>query len=193
MKLHHRSGAFRFVIFASLFALLVFCFNESASLQSAVPPLAVIETSYDSAGDKTTVRLTPVKISGEKGKYHSIHIAPSFSYPGRSFLKPEIIDFELQTVVKTKLKVDLYVVFVVDGETIFLSSNRSGVRNPVPGRRWIGERLVFRMPYDTLMKITKAKAVEIKMDGVRFPLTEGALERIREFARHTEPPKKESV
>ena len=96
--------------------------------------------------------------------------------------------FELQTVVKTKLKVDLYVVFIVDGETIFLSSNRSGVRNPVPGKRWIGERLVFRMPYDTLMKVTKAKAVEIKMDEVRFPLSEGALERIREFARHTASP-----
>jgi hypothetical protein len=189
MKLHHRPSAFRFVISACLFALLVLYFDESASLQSAVPPLAGIETSYDSAGDKTTVRLTPVKISGEKGKYHSIHIAPSFSYPGRSFLKPEIIDFELQTVVKTKLEVDLYVVFVVDGETIFLTSNRSGVRNPVPGKRWIGERLVFRMPYDTLMKITKAKTVEIKMDGVRFPLTEVALERVREFAGHTEPPK----
>ena len=127
MKLHHCRKAFRFVLTVSLSALLVFCFHESASLQSAAPSLPGIETSYDSAGDKTTVRLTPVKISGEKGKYHSIHIAPSFSYPGRNFLKPETIDFELQTIVKTKLKIDLYVVFVVDGETIFLSSNRSGV------------------------------------------------------------------
>jgi hypothetical protein len=188
MKLHHSREALRFVLTATLSALLVFCFHESASLQNATPPLPGIETSYDSAGNKTTVRLTPVKISGEKGKYHSIHITPSFSYPGRNFLKPATIDFELQTVVKTKLKVDLYVVFIVDGETIFLSSNRSGVRNPVPGKRWIGERLVFRMPYDTLMKVTKAKAVEIKMDEVRFPLTNGALERIREFARHTDSP-----
>jgi hypothetical protein len=33
---------------------------------------AKIETTYDSARDKTTVRLAPVKISGDKDKYHSL-------------------------------------------------------------------------------------------------------------------------
>jgi hypothetical protein len=144
------------------------------------------ETTYDRGKDKTTVRLSPVQISGERAQYHSVHIAPSFSYPGREFKKPETVDFEVQTVVKTKLRIDLYVVFLVDNETIFLSSNRWAVKRPVPGRRWIGERLVFRMPYETLMKITKAKAVEIKMDGVGFPLTEAVLENVREFARRLE-------
>jgi hypothetical protein len=141
-----------------------------------------IATTYDDKQDKTTVRLPPLQISGPKAQYHSVHIAPAFSYPGHQFRKPELIDFEVQTVVKTKLKIDLYVVFVIDGETIFLSSNRWGVKQPVKGKRWIGERLVFRMPYETLMKITKAKAVEIKMDSVRFPIEESALEQVREFA-----------
>jgi hypothetical protein len=145
-----------------------------------------ITTAYDSVKDRTTVRLLPVKISGPKTHYYSIHIAPAFSYPGKSFQKPQKIDFEVQTVVKTKLKVDLYVVFVVDGEEIFLSSNRSAVRNPVPGKKWIGERLVFRMPNDTLTKITRAKSVEIKMDGVRFPIEGTALEQVREFAARIE-------
>ena len=145
-----------------------------------------IETTYDGKSDKTTVRLKPVKISGEQAHYHAIHIAPAFSYPGHDFRKPEIIDFEVQTVVKAKLRIDLYVVFVVDGETIFLSSNRWAVKRPVPGKRWAGERLVFRMPYETLMKLTKASAVEIKMDNVRFPLEESALEHIRVFAKRLE-------
>lgn len=132
------------------------------------------------------MRLMPVQISSAKAQYHSVHIAPAFSYPGNQFKKPETIDFEVQTVVKTRLKIDLYVVFVVDGETIFLSSNRWAVKRPVPGKRWSGERLVFRMPYETLLKLAKAKTVNIKMDGVVFPLTEPVLERLRMFAHATE-------
>jgi len=145
-----------------------------------------IATTYDDKQDKTTVRLAPLQISGPRAQYHSVHIAPAFSYHGHQFRKPELIDFEVQTVVKTKLKIDLYVVFVVDGETIFLSSNRWAVKQPVKGKRWIGERLVFRMPYETLMKVTKARTVELKMDSVVFPLTETALEQIRVFAERLE-------
>src|SRR5688572_5686642 len=64
-----------------------------------------IKTTYDGHKNKTTVRLAPVRISGEKDKYHSLHFAPSFSYTGQTPQKPEVVDFELQTVVKTKLKV----------------------------------------------------------------------------------------
>lgn len=169
-----------------LFSLTLTLFAQIHSLVPAFAhqtgPTPHIETVYDGVKNKTTVRLSPVQISGEKDKYHSINISPSFSYPGRDFKTPEIIDFEVQTVVKTKLKLDLYVVFVVDGITIFLSSNRSGVKRPVPGKRWVGERLVFRMPYDTLMKIRKATSVAIKMDGVRFPIAAPQLTQIQVFA-----------
>lgn len=150
------------------------------------PKSGQIETIYDDKRDKTTVRLKPVQIGSKKAQYHSVQIAPAFSYPGHEFKKPETIDFEVQTVVKTKLKIDLYVVFVIDGETIFLSSARRAVKRPLPGKRWVGERLVFRMPYETLMKVTKARAVEIKMDEVVFPVTEPALEHIRVFAKQLE-------
>jgi len=170
-------------LMAILFVLLAPCIGQTAATDHEKTKT---QTTYDSVKDKTTVRLLPVKISGPKAQYHSIHISPAFSYPGKSFQKPQQIDFEVQTVVKTKLKVDLYVVFVVDGEEIFLSSNRSAMRNPVPGKKWIGERLVFRMPYDTLMKITRARSVEIKLDGVRFPIEETVLEQVREFVRRLE-------
>jgi hypothetical protein len=118
------------------------------SAQTETAPAAKIETNYDSGKDRTTVKLASVQISGEKDKYHSLHMSPWFSFPGRHPERPAIIGFELQTVVKTKLlDTDLYVVFIIDGETIFLSSNRWAVARPVPGRLWIGERLVFRMPY----------------------------------------------
>ena len=172
----------------SLISLVLSCATfpfPSASRGQATAKLGRMETNYDSNTDKTTVRLFPVQISGDRNQYHSVHIAASFSYAGREFKRPDAIEFEVQTVVKTKLKIDLYVVFVVDGETIFLSSNRSAVKRPVPGKRWVGERLIFRMPYETLMKIKMARAVEIKMDSVRFPFSQAVLAQVQEFARLT--------
>lgn len=160
---------------------LLFSLAALALPQSGAETSQIL-TTYDKAKGKTTVQLLPVKISGDQAQYHSVHIAPAFSYPGQTFKRPAIIDFEVQTIVKTKLKVDLYVVFLVDGETIFLSSNRWAVRRPVAGKRWIGERLVFRMPYETLLKITKSRGVEIKPYAVRFPFTDAVLGELRQFA-----------
>ena len=141
-----------------------------------------INTTYDHS--RTTVKMAPVKISGDKDKYHSLHMSPSFSYPGREPIAPETIDFELQTVVKGKLRVDLYVVFIVDDETIFLSSNRWGIKRPIPGKRWMGERLVFRMPYNTLLKMAAAKTIAIKLDSVPFEFGVEPMHAIRDFAKH---------
>ena len=176
---------FSLTLTALVFLLATFCVATELESQETPKP-GQIETIYDRKSDKTTVRLKPVQIASEKAQYHSVHIAPAFSYPGHDFRKPELVDFAVQTVVKTKLKIDLYVVFVVDNETISLSSNRRAVKRPVPGKRWIGERLVFRMPYETLVRLTKARAVAIKMDGVEFPFNESALEGIRVFAKQLE-------
>ncbi|MCM3872580.1 MAG: hypothetical protein ND895_18000, partial [Pyrinomonadaceae bacterium] len=139
--------------------------------EEAVAKTPKIEATYDSGKDRTTVRMDPMQISGAKGRYHSLHLAPAYSFPGQVPRTPKIIDFELQTVVKArKLRVDLYVLFVIGGEKIFLSSNRWGVKKPVPGRPWVGERLVFRMPYETLLKLANAKQALIRMDGIDFEL-----------------------
>ena len=164
-------------------ALLIIAASIAIALGQQGPNEAPrFETSYDNVKNQTTVRLMPVKLSGEKDKYYSLHMSPLFSYPGQSPAAPSIIDFELQTVVKGRLRTDLYVVFIVDGETIFLSSNRSAVKRPIPGRVWMGERLVFRMPYETLLRIAGAKKLEIKMDAVRFEVGEKQLQAIREFS-----------
>lgn len=145
-----------------------------------------IETSYDAGKDSTTIRLAPVQISEENGKYRSLQMAPAFSYHGKEARTPEIIDFELRTVVKGRLDTDLYVLFVIDGEKVFLSSNRWAIKRPVPGRVWVGERLVFRMPYETFMKITKARTFEIRFDEVRFSLNTEHLRMLRAFGEHTQ-------
>jgi hypothetical protein len=150
--------------------------------------VSTVETNYDAEKDKTTIKLAPVQISGEREKYISLHMSPAFSFPGHELTTPDIIDFELQTVVRAKLlRTDLYVVFMIDGEKVFLSSNRWAVKRPVPGRVWVGERLVFRMPYETFVKITKAASVEIKFDAVTFSLGETQKQALRDFLAHMQP------
>jgi hypothetical protein len=176
--------------FCSLFVMLVaataICFRQSST--SHAPQLAKIETSYDSDKDRTTVRFASVPISSEQGKYRSLHMSPYFSFPGREPVTPALVDFELQTIVKGRLRTDLYVLFIVDGEKVFLSSKRWAVMRPVPGRVWMGERLVFRMPYETFLKITKAKTFAISFDGVSFAVGETERQTLRELLSYMKPP-----
>jgi len=146
-----------------------------------------IETDYDAQKDRTTIRLTPVQISAAQGKYISVHMSPAFSFTGRRVATPAILDFELQTVVKGRLSTDLYVVFIIDGETVFLSSSRWGIKRPVRGRVWMGERLVFRMPYETFEKITKAQTFETKLDAETFVVGETQRQALREFLNYMKP------
>jgi hypothetical protein len=48
------------------------------------------ETTYDAEKDKTIIRLAPLQISGENGKYLSLRMSPSFSFPGRQLVTPSI-------------------------------------------------------------------------------------------------------
>ena len=145
------------------------------------------QTTYDAEKDKTIIKLAPLQISGENGKYLSLRMSPSFSFPGRQAVTPSIIDFELQTVVRGRLRTDLYVVFMIDGEKVFLSSSRWAIKRPVPGRVWMGERLVFRMPYETFVKITKANSFEIKFDAVTFSVGETQKQALRDFLTYMKP------
>ena len=154
-------------------------------LGSAAQQSQKIETKYDAAKDETTVQLAPLKLGGENDKYHSLHSLVSYKYAGKLRRKPEFLTFKLQTVVKArKLKVDLYVQLLVDGEKIFLSSNRWAEKNVVPGKAWISEHIALRMPYEVFEKITKAKSFAIQMDDVIFPVAESELRQLREFGEY---------
>ncbi len=178
-------------IFASLLILAALTTTAIYSVQNsrpAAPQAAKIETSYNAGKDRTTVKLAPVLIAEEQDKYHSLHMSPSFSFVGRQpVVAPTIVDFELQTVVKGRLRTDLYVVFIIDGETVFLSSNRWAIKRPVPGRVWVGERLVFRMPYETFLKVTKAKEFQIRFDGIEFSVGDTQKQALRELLTHMKP------
>jgi hypothetical protein len=86
-----------------------------------------------------------------------------------------------------RLKVDLHVQFIVDGEKVFLSSNRWAERNPVAGKPWVSEHIALRMPLEIFEKITRAKDVEIQMDAVSFTVGDEALQSFRDFHAQLTP------
>lgn len=175
------------ILSLALLATSAICVGQDGN--PVPPPAPKIESSYDPAKDRTTIRLAPVEFASEAGKYKHIYLSPHFSFPGHNPITPTIVDFEMQTVVKGRLRTDLYVLFIIDGEKVHLSSSRWAVQRPVPGRVWIGERLVFRMPYETFVKITKAASVEIKFDALTFSLGETQKQALQDFLSYMPPPK----
>ena len=143
------------------------------------------ESTYDLVKDVTTVRLPSTELSGEKGRYHSLSFSIYYSHPGKTPASPpERVNFELTSVVKARrLNPDLYVVFIVDGKPIHLSSNRSAIRNPVRGRPWIGEKMVFLIPREEFLKLAAAKKLAIKMGDVMFDFNDEAQAGVQVLAK----------
>lgn len=143
----------------------------------------LVETVYDQPKNLTTVRLPATKLSGEKDRYHSLSFSIDYSFPGKTPAPPERVNFELTSVVKARrLNPDLYVVFVVNGEPIHFSSNRSAIRNPVRGKPWIGEKMVFLIPREDFLKLAAAEKLAIKMGGVTFESNEELRAGLRALA-----------
>jgi hypothetical protein len=158
-----------------LIALLILC----APVAQAQKP----ETVYDAQKNLTTVRSQSIQLARDKDTYHSLDFTLHYSYPGQVRRTPQRVSFELVSVVKARrLNTDLYVVFLVDGKPIHFSSNRSAVRNPVPGRLWMGERMVFLIPYEDFLKMAAAEKLAIKMGGVVFELNDDVRDSLRAFA-----------
>ncbi|HZI60222.1 MAG TPA: hypothetical protein VFD62_05900, partial [Pyrinomonadaceae bacterium] len=126
----------RFLITTLIVSLLVVVIPQDE--------LKGIDNVLDENTKVRTLRLRSIPISGPKDRYHSLAFSIYALYRADWAERPDIVNFELVSVVKArKLNTDLYVVFVVDGKELHFSSNRSAIRRPVPGKPWIGERMVF--------------------------------------------------
>ena len=146
--------------------------------------LTEILNNYDPGRNLTTVLLPSKKVSGPKGRYHSLSYSIYYSYPGKVATLPRDVNFELTSVVKARrLNTDLYVVFLLDGREIHFGSSRSAIRNPVPGKPWIGERMVFHVPREDFLKLAEAKHLGVKLGDVSFEFAEETCNSIKAFAK----------
>lgn len=142
-----------------------------------------IEINHNLDTDTITARLISFQVSGEKLQYHSLRLGAAYNANLKTNQKDTNIMLELVSVVKArKLNSDLYVVFDVDGREIHFGSNRSAIRKPVPGRVWIGERMVFSIPLEEFQRLATAQKLAIKMGSVRFDLDEDARGALKVYA-----------
>lgn len=150
----------RFLIISFVVSLLTVVFPQDSS------PLT--EVVKDARTGERIVRSKSIPISGPKDRYHSLSFSISYLFP-ENLGRPKTVNLELVSVIKARsLNTDLYVVFVVDGKEIHFSSNRSAIPKPVPGKSWIGERMVFLIPYEQFHNMVEAKTLSVKLGGVTF-------------------------
>lgn len=151
----------RFLITSLIISLLIVVISQDE--------LKGIDNVLDENTKVRTLRLRSIPISGPKDRYHSLAFSIYAFYLADFPERPDIVNFELVSVVKArKLNTDLYVVFVVDGKELHFSSNRSAIRRPVPGKPWIGEKMVFRIPREQFLKMGGAKTFSVKLGDVTF-------------------------
>lgn len=168
----------RVVITSLIFSLLVFVFPQDDDLNR-------LQTTYDPQKKENTIRVPATKLSGPKDRYDSLTFSVYYSTLSMFPSPPQTVNFEIVSVVKArKLNPDLYVVFVVDGNEIHFSSNRSAIPKPVSGKPWIGERMVFLIPYEEFKKVAAAKSLAVKLGGVSFDFDDEMQRSIRAIARH---------
>jgi hypothetical protein len=149
--------------------------------------LKIIDIGYDEIKNVTTVRLPQTGLATEKGRYQRVWFSIDYSYPGKTASPPGHVNFELISVVKARrLNPDLYVLFVVDGKPVHFSSNRSAIRNPVPGRPWIGEKMVFLIPREEFLKLAASKKLAIKMGDVTLEFDDELRGNVRALAETIE-------
>jgi hypothetical protein len=149
--------------------------------------LTEIVRDFSPTRNETTLRLRSAKLSGPKDRYHSLSYSIYCTFPGHDVTAAKDVSFELVSVVKVQeLNPDLYVVFVVDGKEIHYSSNRSAIPKPVPGRPWIGERMVFSIPRDEFMKLAGAEKLGVKLGGLSFEFSEETRTAVFAFAKTIE-------
>jgi len=147
-----------------------------------------IVTTYDKSKNVSTVTLPRTRIATDTGNYRSLDLSLRYSYQSSTRPEPKTVELELVSVVKAKrLNSDLYVEFLLDGQAVHFSSTRSAIRNPVPGRTWIGERMVFQIPYEDFKKLALAQQLGIKMGSSSFELTSDQLKLLREFVASIDP------
>jgi hypothetical protein len=167
----------RLIITSVIASLLVVAIPQDDSLKG-------IDVVFNEKTNVRTFRLRSMRISGPKDRYHSLAFSIYKDYPPGSPFPPDFVNFELVSVVKARtLNTDLYVVFVIDGKELHFSSNRRAIRRPVPGKPWIGEEMVFRIPYGDFLKMGAAKTLSVKLGGVAFDFDDEMLASLRRMTR----------
>jgi hypothetical protein len=166
----------RLLITSFIASLLVFVLPQDN--------VTLTEVAQDGWRINTTLQLDSIPISGPKDRYHSLSFSIRYEHTTGPRTTPDVVNVDLVSVVKArKLNTDLYVLFLADGRELHFGSSRSAIPKPVPGRPWIGERMVFHMPREDFLKWAEAEKLGVKLGGVVFDFSEEDRDAVRVVAK----------
>jgi hypothetical protein len=177
---------------ALLIALPLVCM-ERASAQATDPqipqlPPATIEgkfaVAHNEAKDQTVVALLHKPVGGDKSC--GLYVTAAFLYYGKASFPPKLIMISFSRINTEEPRFlkqagERELTLNVDGELMKLGSMNS-VKEIVIGYSLFEQGLMLPLPYETFIKIAKAKKADAKIGPLSFKLSEDNLKDFRDLA-----------
>lgn len=149
-------------------------------------PPAKIEGRFvvsDLGNERTVVALAHQKVGGENAC--AIWVSAGYTYVGKARGIPErvYISFVRDSADEPKMlksETERTLELILDGEALKLGP-MSSVKEVTTGYSLATQGLMLRMPYETFMKISNAKKVNVYLGPLKFSLTDGNLQDFRDL------------
>jgi hypothetical protein len=199
----------KYFLIALLFTLICSTPGLAQGNASTKPPVrkfkhnSKVEVIYDKAKDLTTTYLRPMNLRYVKSSIEAkvinegrVDYLPSeilsmtayFNSPGRVPAKPQaiVIGFRSMAIDKTPYTNDLTLTVNLDGSIVTLGSmtvmeHRIDERMSAGPVRYLVESLELPVPYETFLRITKARKTKMILGGTEFDLENEHLEAVRDL------------
>jgi hypothetical protein len=192
----------------SLFPFSTNCFPQDTTSNKTSRKFkhkSKVETTYDKTKDQTTTYLRPMRLlykdssieaqiinEGKKVDYlpgETIWLTAYLVSPGKGSAKPEFVTiaFRSSTLEKTKFSANQSLTITLDGAAMDLG-NMTVTENRIDDQMSSGvdhiymlESLELPLPYETFLKITRARKVKARLAGAEVELSNDHLEAFRDL------------
>jgi hypothetical protein len=167
-----------------------------------------VESIYDKGKDQTTVYLRPMTLRYVKSSIEAriinegrtdflpaevLSLTTYFKSPGKVFVKPQfvVIGFRSFALDKTPYTNDRGLTVTLDGSAENLDSmeiveHRIDERMSAGSMRYVVESLELPIPYESFLRITKARKAAMRLGGTELQLQNEHLEAFRDLISRVE-------
>jgi len=204
----------KYFLIALLFIFIFSAAALAQGNASTKPPIhkfkhnSKVEVIYDKAKDLTTTFLRPMILRYVKSAIEArvinesrVDYLPSeilsmtayFNSPGKVLAKPQaiVIGFRSMAIDKTPYATDLTLTVRLDGSIVTLGTmtimeHRIDERMSAGPVRYVVESLELPVPYETFLRITKARKTKMILGGTELDLENEHLEAFRDLISRIE-------
>lgn len=146
-----------------------------------------LKTKYDRFKDETTVEIPATMIWGTQ--YDGLRILAFYTQKGSTATPPAEIVIAFMLIIKDEKPVrDRNLYFIADGERLVLGEMRDlGIDRPIAGANIFNQQFGDRYPFATLVKLAKARKVEMKVGHIEVEFKPNLMDALRRLANRADP------